>query len=133
MKTPRFREKGMMVALVMMKTPEKGKLPKRLLRLTQMQSTMGMTLQKMIPMALMSAVIILRPGGLENMNFLTIQRLKMLRNVQIRQNAIIIELSILVLHREAEKQTKLTPQNLYFFNAYVLTKRYVHRGCGIIF
>ena len=82
------------MASVNKKTPLKEKLPNKVFRPTPKHMTMGMRLQKRRPIALMSAVIIFLPGGLEKMNILTTQPLKKLNMVQTMQNVTIIVLSI---------------------------------------
>ena len=78
-------ENGIVVASVRRKTPQNGKGPNTVLRLTPRQITSGIPFVKINPMALISAVIIFLPGGFENMNFLTFHPLKILRMAQNEQ------------------------------------------------
>ena len=84
--TPRVRQNGRARASFITKTPKNGRGPKMVLRLTPREITRGIMLKVIMEIALISAVSSFRPGGFENMNFLTIHPWKTLSNDQIIHN-----------------------------------------------
>ena len=66
----------------MTKVPQKGKGPSKVLRLMPTQLMMVLVLPRMKVITLMSAVIILRPGGFENTNDQITQLFKRLMTTQ---------------------------------------------------